>query len=56
METARHLYEYRNSVYGLLDAISTDYSTLELDAEKIKEKIADPNSLELLKNVLTKLG
>ena len=55
-KTAEHIYNYRNSIYGILDAMNTDYSNLELDAETLKEKIADPNSLTLLKDVLTKLG
>lgn len=55
-KTAEHIYEYRNSIYGILDAMNTDYSNLELDAEKLKQNIADPNSLTLLKDVLTKLG
>lgn len=55
-KTAEHIYDYRNSVYGILDAMNTDYSNLELDAESLKEKIADPEALGLLKNVLTKLG
>lgn len=54
--TAQHFYEYRNSIYGILDAINTDYSNLQLDAENIKQTIADPENLGLLKNVLTKLG
>ena len=53
--TAEHFYKYRNSIYGILDAVKNDYNNLNLDAEAIKEKIADPNSLELLKKVLTKL-
>lgn len=55
-KTANHIYDYRNSIYGILDAIKQDYSNLELDAESIREKIADPKALELLKDVLTKLG
>lgn len=55
-KTAQNIYEYRNSIYGILDAMNTDYKNLSLDAEEIKEKIADPNSLTLLKDVLTKLG
>lgn len=56
IRTAEHVYEYRNSVYGILDTVSNDYSNLELDADKLKNEMADPNSLDLLKNVLTKLG
>ena len=50
------IYKYQNSVLGILDTISTDYSALDLDASEIQKKIADPQNLELLKNVLTKLG
>ena len=49
-------YNYRNSVRGLLEDITTDYSNLNLDAEGIKDKIADPKNLTLLKDVMTKLG
>lgn len=55
-KTAEHIYEYRNSIYGILDAMNTDYKNLELDAESLKAEMADPNQLTLLKDVLTKLG
>ena len=54
--TAHNIYDYRNSIYGILDALNTDYKNLELDAEKLQEKIADPKTLELLKGILTKIG
>lgn len=55
-KTANHIYDYRNSIYGILDALNTDYSNLELDADTLKSKMADPEALGLLKQVLTKLG
>ena len=55
-KTANHIYDYRNSIYGILDALNTDYSNLKLDAEALKEKMVDPESLGLLKQLLTKLG
>ena len=55
-KTANHIYDYRNSVYGILDALNTDYSNLELDADALKSKMVDPEALGLLKQVLTKLG
>lgn len=55
-EIIRSVYEYKNSAYGILDGISADYSNLELDAEKIKDSLADSDNLTLLKDVLTKLG
>lgn len=50
------IYTYRNSVMGLLETISTDYSNMDLDANKIYGKFADPESMDLIKQVLTKLG
>ena len=50
------IYNYRNSVMGILENISTDYSNLDLDASAIQAKLADPENMALLKNILTKLG
>ena len=54
--SVKAVYDYRNSVMGILDTISTDYSNLDLDATNIHKKIADPENMALLKDVLTKLG
>ena len=50
------VYKYRNSILGILDIISTDYNTLDLDATEIQQKLADPENMAFLKQVLTKLG
>ena len=55
-KTANHIYDYRNSIYGILDAMNTDYSNLDLDITNISKKLSDPNNLELLKNILTNYG
>ena len=55
-ETIEAFYTYRNSVMGIMEQISADYSNLSLDATAIQQKLADPQNLELLKNVMTKLG
>lgn len=55
-KTIAGIYAYQNSVLGLLDNISKDYSNLNLDATGIQKNLADPNNLSLLKDVLTKLG
>lgn len=49
-------YDYKNSVMGILENISADYSNLNLDATEIQKKIGDPENMALLKDVLTKLG
>lgn len=50
------IYNYKNSVMGILENITTDYSNLNLDASAIQQKLADPQNLELLKGVMDKLG
>ena len=55
-ETIEAFYTYRNSVMGIMEQISTDYSNLSLDATEIQQKLADPQNLELLKDIMTKLG
>ena len=50
------VYTYQNSVMGILDAVSTDYSNLNFDATEIQKKLGDPENMALLKQVLTKLG
>ena len=56
MKTVKSVYKYQNSVYGVLDTIGQDYSNLSLNADDIKEKLADPESLKLLKGIMDKLG
>ena len=55
-DTIKSIYNYRNSVMGILENISADYSNLNLDATEIQSKLADPNNMALLRDVLTKLG
>lgn len=55
-QSVKAIYTYRNSVLGILESISQDYSNLNLDASEIQKKLADPDNMALLKQVLTKLG
>lgn len=55
-KTIENIYAYRNSVMGILENISADYSNLNLDATEIQKALADPDNMSLLKDVLTKLG
>jgi hypothetical protein len=50
------IYEYRNSARGIMEMITSDYSNLELDAEKLQKNIANPENLQLLRDVLERLG
>ena len=55
-ETINNIYQYKNSAMGILENISSDYDGLNLDATEIQKKIADPENLELIRNILSKLG
>lgn len=50
------IYKYKNSAMGIMENIASDYSSLDFDASEIQKKIGDPNNMELLKQVLSKLG
>ena len=56
IDIAHNIYEYRNSVYAILDSMKTDYDSLNFNASEIKEKISDGENIELVKDVLSKLG
>lgn len=55
-ESIEAVYTYQNSVMGILNTITTDYSNLNLDASEIQKKLADPENMTLLRDVLAKLG
>ena len=50
------LYKFKDSALGILQAITEDYEKLDLDADKLKEKIADKENVGFLKDVMDKLG
>ena len=56
IKTIKNVYKYKNSALGILESISADYSTLDLNASEIQSKLADPENMELLRSVLAKLG
>lgn len=55
-DTIESVYKYQNSILGILESISQDYSNLNFDASEIQKKLADPQNMELLKGIMTKLG
>ena len=55
-DTINNIYKYRNSAMGILEAVSTDYSNLSLDATTIKEELSNEDNLKLLRDVVSKLG
>lgn len=55
-ETINAIYAYRNSVMGILETAVNDYGAVSLDASEIQQKLADPNNMTLLKDILDKLA
>ena len=50
------IYNYRNSMVGILETIKTDYSNLSLDTTKIQQELGNPETVGLVKEILTNLG
>ena len=55
-DTIKNIYDYKNSIMGILETVTNDYNNLNLNATDIQQKLADPENMELLKAILTKLG
>lgn len=55
-ETIKSVYSYKNSVLGILEAVKSDYNSVNFDMTDLQDKINNPEELALLKDVLTKLG
>lgn len=56
LKSAMSAYDYNNSIYGILDSLQRDYNGLNFNAAEIQQKLADPENMDLLKQILTKLG
>lgn len=56
IKTIDNIYKYRNSVYGILDALKTDYSDLDLDVERLTQEMKDSKNIDFLKEVMDKMG
>ena len=49
-------YEYQNSIYGILNNLKTDYSDLDLNVETIANKLTNMENMDLIKDVMNKMG
>jgi hypothetical protein len=54
--TIKNIYEYRNSMMGIMEAISSDYADVSMDVNALQSQLANTENLGLLKDILTKLG
>lgn len=55
-DTIKAVYTFQNSILGILETISKDYSNLSLDAANLQQQMANKDNLDLLRDILTKLG
>lgn len=55
-ETIEQIYKYQNSAYGILDSLNNDYNNLNLDIGKLVGQLQNKEDIELLNQVVTKLG
>ena len=55
-ETTSAFYTYRNSVFGVMEVMSQDYSDLNFDIETLTKNLSNGENVQFLKDVMTKLG
>lgn len=51
LETISSIYNYRNSISGVLEALSTDYNETSFNIEQIIKNLKDPEALQTLKDI-----
>ena len=54
--TIKNIYDYKNSILGILETVQSDYSNMNLDINALQEQISNPENVALLREVLNKLG
>ncbi len=50
------IYVQQNSARGILEAITTDYNNLNFDINELQKNLQGTENLDLLKQVMSKLG
>ena len=55
-ESIESIYKYKNSVVGMLEAISMSYDSSSMDLDAIFSKISDPGQLATIKNLINASG
>lgn len=48
--------DYESSVLGILNKISDNYNSVNLDVDALREKVANTENIELVKDIVSKLG
>ena len=55
-KSVKSIFKYRSSAMGILESMSQNYDALDFDATAIQQKLADPNNLNLLREIAPMLG
>lgn len=55
-EVVDSIYNYRNSMLGIMENIVADYGDTKMDADTIIQTLEKEENLALLKDIVTKLG
>lgn len=55
-DTINAYYAYRNSAYGIMEAMSQDYSNLQFDIDELTKNLKNGENIELVRDILGKLG
>ena len=50
------MHEYNNSIYGVLDTVKNNYSDMKLDVDELRDELANAENLDIVKQVVDKLG
>ena len=54
--TIKNVYDYKNSVLGILEAVKINYSDFQVDTNALQSQLTDPENLSFLREVLNKMG
>lgn len=54
--TIKNIYDYKNSVMGVLESIKADYSAVNVDMSELQENLSNAENLQLLRDIIGKLG
>jgi hypothetical protein len=54
--TIKNIYDYKNSVMGVLESIKADYSAVNIDMSELQENLSNTENLSLLRDIIGKLG
>ena len=56
IQAIESIYKYRNSVLGILDTVAADYDNMNFDINQLSSQIANPETMGLMKDILSKMN